>query len=430
MRTDRPEPMISRVFPDGTIIELIYQPDTKITALAVGRPDGSISVVAEFTGPDGERFGPYSARNNLIATECILLPSEVTEFGSKEALLADIGAFLHRYVDLSPAFETVAAHYVLLAWVYEAFNELPYLRFRGDFGTGKTRALLAVGSLCYKPFFASGASTVSPIFHILEAFRGTLILDEADFRFSDATASLTKILNNGNLQGMPVLRTMSNRNGELNPQAYRVFGPKLIGMRGRFTDVALESRFVTEETGSRPLRDDIPIQLPAALRDEARGLRNKLLCWRMRTLATLAADPSRLPRGLSPRSRQTALALLTLMDDELARAQFVDQLREDGDDLRGLRGPTAEVLMVTAILESFGGGADGAAPVAAIAQAFNAKAATLFGRPMPNRWVGSFLRSRLGLTTTKTRGVYVVPAEHRAQVMSLAGEFGVPIASE
>jgi len=207
MLTDGREPTISKVLPDGTIIELVYRPSTKSTALAIGRPDGSVSVVSAFTGPDGEQLTPYSARNNLIATECILLPSDVTEFGTKEALLADVRAFLHRYVDLSPAFEAVAAHYVLLAWVYDAFNELPYLRFRGDFGTGKTRALLAVGSLFYKPFFASGASTVSPIFHILEAFRGTLILDEADFRFSDATASLTKILNNGNLKGLPVLRT-------------------------------------------------------------------------------------------------------------------------------------------------------------------------------------------------------------------------------
>lgn len=49
--------------------------------------------------------------------------------------------------------------YVLMSSVYDAFNDAPYLRLRGDFGTGKTRSLLAIGSLCYKPFFASGAST-------------------------------------------------------------------------------------------------------------------------------------------------------------------------------------------------------------------------------------------------------------------------------
>ena len=79
-----------------------------------------------------------------------------------------------------PTFQEILAHYVLFSWIYDSFHEVPYLRFQGDFGTGKTRALLVAGSLCYKPFFASGASTVSPLFHILDAFRGTLILDEAD----------------------------------------------------------------------------------------------------------------------------------------------------------------------------------------------------------------------------------------------------------
>src|SRR5665213_4224704 len=143
----------------------------------------------------------------------------------------------------------IAAHYVLLTWVHDAFNELPYLRFQGAYGTGKTRALLAIGSLCYKAFFASGASPVSPIFHVLEAFGATLVLDEADLRFSDATADLTKILNNGSTKGLPVLRTMTNRHREFNPQAFKVFGPKIIAMREGFADEALESRFLTESTG-------------------------------------------------------------------------------------------------------------------------------------------------------------------------------------
>jgi predicted DNA-binding transcriptional regulator AlpA len=53
--------------------------------------------------------------------------------------------------------------------------------------------------------FVSGASTVSPMFRIIDAFRGTLILDESDFRFSDEKAEIVKILNNGNAVGFPVL---------------------------------------------------------------------------------------------------------------------------------------------------------------------------------------------------------------------------------
>jgi hypothetical protein len=106
---------------------------------------------------------------------------------------------------------------------------------------------------------------------VLEAFQGTLVLDEADLRFSDATADLTKILNNGNMVGLPVLRTMSNRYRELNPQAFRVFGPKLVAMRRSFDDRALESRFLTEETGGRTLRSDIAIQLPDIVGADSTG---------------------------------------------------------------------------------------------------------------------------------------------------------------
>ena len=144
-------------------------------------------------GPDA-RLVPFSANNNLIKNEVVLLPSEPRIYGSEAQLVADIRAFIHRYVDFGESFENVATHYVLLTWLYDAFNELPYLRLRGDYGSGKTRALLTIGSLCYKGFFASGASTVSPIFHILDAFRGTLIFDEADFRFSDSGRGLGQLL--------------------------------------------------------------------------------------------------------------------------------------------------------------------------------------------------------------------------------------------
>src|SRR5262249_36224731 len=185
-----------------------------------------------------------------------------------------------RYVDLSPTFEKVATYYVVLTWLYDAFNELPYLRLRGDYGSGKTRALLTIGSLCYKGFFASGASTVSPLFHTLDAFRGTLIFDEADFRFSDERAAIVKILNNGNVRGMPVLRTVMNRQREFNPQAFHVFGPKIVASRGRYDDKALESRFITEEMAGRSLRNNIPINLPDSFEDEWRALRTKLRLYR------------------------------------------------------------------------------------------------------------------------------------------------------
>jgi len=423
--TDRETPTISRTLPDRTLVELLYDPSRRETALAICKAGGKATVEREFVLPTGERLVPYSADNTLIAHGCVLLPSAVGDFRDKGDLVADIARFLHTYVDLPEPFEEIAAHYVLLSWVYDAFSDLPYLRFRGDFGTGKTRALLTIGSLCYKPFFASGASTVSPLFHIQDAFQGTLVFDEADFRFSDATAQLTKVLNNGTTKGMPVLRTMANRNRELNPQAFRVFGPKLVAMREQFSDLALESRFLTCETAGRTPRADVPIHLPEDFGEGARELRNKLLAWRFRSRFSVGPDSSRAASGVAPRYRQTSLALLSLIDDAAQRDRIVRELA--GEEARVLqeRADTLEAAMLGAIEHTFRSSPGPHAPIQEIAALFNETCREELGRTMSNKWVGGFVRKRLRVATLKTGGVYVVPATERPKLARLMQRFGV-----
>lgn len=425
-----PRPVVSHADADGLLVETLYDPDDARTLLAVHRPGEPFALVDQLDLPNGERLTPYSAGNNLLTSGCVLLPSAVGAYEDKASLLAEVRAFIERYVDLSPAFLDIAAHYVFLTWVHDAFGELGYLRFRGDYGTGKTRALLTIGSLCYKPFFASGASTVSPIFHVLDAFGGTLILDEADFRFSDATAELSKILNNGTVAGLPVLRTMSNRHRELNPQAFRVFGPKLVGMRESYQDAALESRFLTEETGRRPLSPHIPIHVPAAMRIEALALRNKLLAWRFDTRFSVAPDPSRLVDGVSPRLNQTALALLSIVDDDQVRATIRAELVSEEARVLHERASTPETTMLGVVLEAF---ADTSAPYVAVgdvAERFARIASDRFYQRPTNKWVGQVLRDRLRLQTTKSRGVYVIPQSERPKLERLAERMGLALKTE
>ncbi len=417
-------PTISRVLEDGTLVDLIYDPAARSTALAVGRPYELHALETDVELPTGERLVPYAADNNLIASGCVLLPSAVGEFTSKADLIAEVRDFIHAYVDLPDTFEEIAAHYILMTWVYDAFTDLPYLRLRGDYGTGKTRTLLVLGSLAYKAFFASGASTPSPIFHIQDAFQGTLILDEADFRFSDASAQLTKILNNGSTAGLPVLRTMTNRNRELNPQAFRVFGPKVVAMRSRFADLALESRFITSETSGRTLRPDIPIHLPPSFPSEALALRNKMLAWRFRSRFSVGLDPARQAQGVSPRYRQSSWALLSLVDDPGLRDCIARELAGEEARVLSERGSSLEAAMLSAINETFDASHTAGAPVSEIAESFNAAVAADLGKPMTHRWVGGFIR-RLGLATMKTGGVYVVPAADRVKARALAERYGL-----
>lgn len=314
-------PTVSQILDDGSLIELVYDPVERCTALIHGSVD-NWNAQGQVDGGGAGRLVPYSPDNNLITTGAVLLPVKPEPFDSPAALVERVAGFLHFYVDLRPAFEQIAAHYVLLSWVYDAFNEVPYLRLRGDYGTGKTRALLAIGSVCYKPFFASGASTVSPIFHTLDTFAGTLILDEGDFRFSDEKAEVVKILNNGNVRGIPVLRTMQNRQKEFNPRAFNVFGPKVVATRGLYEDRALESRFITETMGGRPLRDDIPLNLPDAFYDEARSLRNQLLAYRLKYRHRVGIDPTLADRTLEARTNQVLIPLLSIVDVPTSTARL------------------------------------------------------------------------------------------------------------
>lgn len=418
-------PTISRVCKDGALVELVYDAEGRKTALAVSRHNGLWNIEQEVRIETGERLVPYSPSNNLIANECVLLPSAVTDYGSKERLLEEIAAFIHRYADLSPQFEKFATYYVLLTWVYDAFNELPYLRFRGDYGTGKTRGLMTIGSLCYKPFFASGASTVSPIFHTLDTFGGTLVFDEADLRFSDAKADIVKILNNGNVRGLPVLRTVVTRAKEFNPHAFHVYGPKIIGMRESFEDRALESRFLTEETGQRPLRPGIPIHLPDSLKREALELRNKLLHFRLVNRFAVATDPSVVTPEIEPRLNQTALSLLSLVDSPALRAEMTDILIKQQAELVNERSQTIAAQVLQATIEAFSANSGSSVSIREIADSFNARHAGDYNRFLSNKAVGTVLRKRLRLATQKSRGIYVVPISELPKIDVLAKRLGV-----
>src|ERR1700730_5835143 len=153
----RPEaPQIERraseVREDGTLIELVYDPVRHLTSFVVSQ-DGRWRFEPTLESGTSRRIVPFSPDNNLITTGALLLPSAPEEYGGDHELIRDILAYIHRHVDLSTGFERLATDYVVLSWVYDAFTEVPYLRGRGDYDTDKTRFLLVVGALCYKPFF-------------------------------------------------------------------------------------------------------------------------------------------------------------------------------------------------------------------------------------------------------------------------------------
>src|SRR6185312_4125403 len=86
-------PTVSRVCDDQTIIELVYDAAKRTTGLAVSRFGGLWNIEQEVKIDTGETLVPYSPKNNLIANECVMLPSGLSESFTKEELIADIQAF-------------------------------------------------------------------------------------------------------------------------------------------------------------------------------------------------------------------------------------------------------------------------------------------------------------------------------------------------
>jgi len=360
----------------------------------------------------------------------VLLPSRAEEYGTEADLVAEVQSFIHRYVDVAPLFEQIASYYVLLTWVYDRFNELPYLRVRGDFGSGKSRFLLTVGSLCYKPTFASGASTVSPLFRLLDAFRGTLIIDESDFRFSDEKAEVVKILNNGNGRGFPVLRSEVNARGEFNPRAYHVFGPKLVATRGFFTDRALESRCLTEELGQRSLRDDIPISLPPAHGAEARRLRNKLLLFRFRNLGRCEADRELVDRTIEPRLNQIFVPLLSVVQDQSVREGLRDLARRYQQDTVAERGMDTEAQVLEVIADMLALDDAPRLSIKEITERFTERYGDDYERKVTTKWIGGIVRKRLGLKPQRVHGTFVIPLEDLPKIKRLRDKYGIADGSD
>lgn len=416
--------IVSEYQEDGTIIELVYDQEKKQTALAYAK-DGQVTVDSKYQLQTGEKLEPIPASNNLIKHGALLLAEKPLPYESVSKLINDIQAYIYRYVDISDHFRQIASYYILLTWVYDAFNEIPYLRLRGDFGSGKTRALFVIGSLCNKAFFASGASTVSPIFHTLDTFRGTLIFDEADFRFSDEKNELVKIFNNGNVRGFPILRTAITIKREFDPRAFHVYGPKVVAMRKSFADSALESRFLTEEMGQSSLRRDIPINLPDIQKEEAATLRNQLLMYRFNMLPAIKINDSLIDPSLSPRLNQILIPLLSIIDDDRLRNGIREAVRSFDQKLYAERSASMEAGVLEIIQELYQQGGSGSIPVSQIASIFIGRFSTEYQRPITVRIIGSVLRKRLHLVTYKSHGVYVLPVTEKSKVAELCIRYGV-----
>ena len=165
---------------------------------------------------------------------------------------------IKKYVDAPELEIEMFINYILFTWFYLKLNTVPYLRFIGDTGTGKSRMLDVTADLCFYPVTVAGNTSSSGVIRFNELWHGTLKMDEGD-RKGGLEDDFIKYLNLGFEAKKWFFKT--NPSDYTKQEFFDPFGPKIIAMRQPFHDNATEGRllsFSPRETTN----PDIPIILP------------------------------------------------------------------------------------------------------------------------------------------------------------------------
>lgn len=413
----------STIVTEDALYEMIYDKVLNTTSFIKAGRNGQMEFFLEEAKINGRKFKPLPPNHMLVEKKVILFPSMAFPYENEEKLLNEIQTFIHKYLDVTEAFEPIATYYVLFTWLYDRFNEVPYLRAIGDFGTGKSRLLQVIGSVCYKPIFTGGATTTSPIFRIVDEVKGTLVIDEADFKYSDMSSEMIKILNMGYQKGSNVLR--SEGKGTFEVKAYDVFCPKIVATRETFTDKALESRFLIEEMGSGNLRKDIPRTLNDEFYFESETLRNKLLMWRLKNYFEPIEKREEVIDGIHPRLNQIVIPLLSIIKDKKIREQLIKFIIKYNGELVAERGFSQESDIVFAILKLEHEIFDGFVTTKQITDEINKDIDSSYDKLNPRK-IGWYLSKKLQLKSSRTRRGFVLSFNQNRKRLDMWKErFGI-----
>lgn len=332
---------------EGSLYEQIIQ-NGKSLFVAYNKESGQISFQPSI---DLEDYSVSPVSDKTL--QAVWLPSGVEEYGGTLELVSKINEFIHDYVDLPKESAEFATWYILLSWVYDRMTTIAYLRFRGDTGVGKSRCLDVIGNLCYKPMNLSGATTPAPIYRLINKYRGTLIIEEADFKNTDEKSEVITILNCGFEVNRPIIRCRKDDPDTLD--VLPCFGPKVMASRRQFGDVALEARcltFVMEETD----REDIPPILGQTFKKRAESLRNQLLMYRLTTFTKI--DPNCIEEldigPVEPRLKQLGLPFaLPFKDYPEVMDKFRKFLLNYNKELKRLRSESTDGRVINAMFKMF-----------------------------------------------------------------------------
>lgn len=270
---------------------------------------------------------PPQDKGNLIG-RCTFVASEVGESLDTRLLLERVREYMSHYLMLPKFWVQLASYYVLASWVYDRFGNVGYMRIMGEPNIGKTRFLKTIGCVCCRAIVVTSATSPAAMHRMLDQYRGTLVIDEADWKSSINGDEYMKILLVGYEDGATIVKCGPS-GMDYEPQGFNVYGPKLFGAREKFEDEAMETRcFSYSPVRLQAISKGIASSLhpDGPFGKEGQEIRNLLLTWRGENYRKLVIDESELREVIKDsRLVQIATPIYTLAQS-IGDTEFIEEL--------------------------------------------------------------------------------------------------------
>jgi Protein of unknown function (DUF3631) len=224
------------------------------------------------------------------------------------ALLDDLAEAIRRHVVMSDAARDEAALWVVHAYMIDSFLFSPRLGVTSPVkGCGKTTLLDVLGRCVPRPLPTANV-TPAALFRVVEGYRPTLLVDEADSFLHD-NDELRGVLNSGHRKGGTVLRTVGD---DHEPRAFNTFCPTVIALIGHLPDT-LNDRAVTIDLKRRLRSEDVQPYRPDRA-DHLDALARKAARWAKDHAERVAATDPEMPDGIINRMADNWRPLLAIAD--------------------------------------------------------------------------------------------------------------------
>jgi len=226
-----------------------------------------------------------------------IAPWELSVVGSD--VLDEVEEIFDAYVYALPEARTASVLWTAFSHAFDSFGVAPILDYSSPTKRcGKSTAVVVQRHLC-RAALLSGNITPAALFRAVEAWKPTLLIDEAD-TFAKMSDELRGILNSGHTRDTAfVVRAEGDAN---EPRMFSTWAPKLVAAIGRLSDT-IEDRSIrvvlTRKPTSVTKRDAFD---PELVRRDCEGARRRLARFVLDNLDEIASAKVERPDGLHDRA--------------------------------------------------------------------------------------------------------------------------------